>query len=75
MREDDDLGEGDDGVFIQPTFFLSLDSFSLDFSEYTSAKTRIALGKKAKKVETAKRREEMQELIADAFVSLLHPRP
>ncbi len=22
MREDDDLGEGDDGVFIQPTIFL-----------------------------------------------------
>jgi GC-rich sequence DNA-binding factor len=23
MREDDDLGQGDDGVFIQPTIFLS----------------------------------------------------
>jgi GC-rich sequence DNA-binding factor len=22
MREDDDLGQGDDGVFIQPTIFL-----------------------------------------------------
>lgn len=49
MREDDDLGEGDD-----------------DFAEYTSAKTRIALGKKAKKAETNKLREEMQGLIADA---------
>ncbi|KAH9080570.1 GCFC-domain-containing protein [Lactarius deliciosus] len=49
MREDDDLGEGDD-----------------DFSEYTSAKTRIALGKKAKKAEANKVREEMQDLIADA---------
>ncbi|KAF8262278.1 GCFC-domain-containing protein [Lactarius quietus] len=49
MREDDDLGEGDD-----------------DFAEYTSAKTRIALGKKARKVEADKVREEMQDLIADA---------
>ena len=45
----------------------------LDFAEYTSAKTRIALGKKARKAETTKLRKEMQELIADAFVSLLHP--
>jgi len=49
MREDDDLGEGDD-----------------DFAEYTSAKTRIALGKRAKKAEADKVREEMQDLIADA---------
>ncbi|KAI9443190.1 GCFC-domain-containing protein [Lactarius indigo] len=49
MREDDDLGEGDD-----------------DFAEYTSAKTRIALSKKAKKAEANKVREEMQDLIADA---------
>ncbi|TFK52235.1 GCFC-domain-containing protein [Heliocybe sulcata] len=37
-----------------------------EFAEYTSAQERIALGKKAKKVEASKRREEMQELIADA---------
>jgi GC-rich sequence DNA-binding factor len=49
MREDDDLGEGDD-----------------DFAEFTSAKTRIALGKKARKAEANKVREEMQDLIADA---------
>ncbi|KAI9465519.1 GCFC-domain-containing protein [Lactarius psammicola] len=49
MREDDDLGEGDD-----------------DFAEYTSAKTRIALGKKARKAEVDKVREEMHDLIADA---------
>jgi hypothetical protein len=40
----------------------------LDFAEYTSAQTRIALGKKARKVEKTKIREEMQDLIADAFV-------
>jgi GC-rich sequence DNA-binding factor len=48
----------------------SLDSQLLDFAEYTSAKTRIALGKKARKMEANKLREEMQDLIADAFVSL-----
>ncbi|VDB84202.1 unnamed protein product [Peniophora sp. CBMAI 1063] len=48
MREDDDLGEGDD-----------------EFSEFTSAQERIALGKKAKKVEASKRREVMSEMIAD----------
>ncbi|KAL1760388.1 nineteen complex-related protein 2-domain-containing protein [Schizophyllum commune] len=49
MREEDDLGEGDD-----------------EFAEYTSAKDRIALGKKSRKAEAAKRREDIQELIADA---------
>ncbi|KAI0269805.1 nineteen complex-related protein 2-domain-containing protein [Gloeopeniophorella convolvens] len=49
MREDDDLGEGDD-----------------DFAEYTSAQTRIALGKKARKAEASRLRGEMQDLIADA---------
>ncbi|KAL1745260.1 nineteen complex-related protein 2-domain-containing protein [Schizophyllum fasciatum] len=49
MREEDDLGEGDD-----------------EFAEFTSAKERIALGKKSRKAEAAKRREDIQELIADA---------
>lgn len=42
-----------------------------DFAEYTNAQTRIALGKKARKAETNKLREEMQDLIADASVSLV----
>jgi GC-rich sequence DNA-binding factor len=71
MREDDDLGEGDDGVFDLLTIFLLFDSHLLDFAEYTSAQTRIALGKKARKVEASRLREEKQDLIADAFVSLL----
>ena len=37
-----------------------------EFAEYTSAKDRIALGKKSRKAEAAKRREDIQELIADA---------
>ena len=74
MREDDDLGEGDDGV-IDKINFLSPDlTLALDFAEYTSAKMRIALGKKAKKAEADKVREEMQDLIADALVYIVpHP--
>ena len=42
---------------------------SPEYAEYTSAQERIALGKKSKKAEAKKRREEMNELIADAYVS------
>ena len=41
----------------------------LEFADFTSAQERIALGKKSKKVEASKRRDEMKELIEDAFVS------
>ncbi|KAH9841721.1 nineteen complex-related protein 2-domain-containing protein, partial [Rhodofomes roseus] len=37
-----------------------------EYAEYTSAQERIALGKKSKKAEAKKRREELNELIADA---------
>ncbi|KAG6853058.1 hypothetical protein C0991_007202, partial [Blastosporella zonata] len=37
-----------------------------EFSEYTSAQERIALGKKSRKVEASKRRDAMKEMIADA---------
>ncbi|KAG6891529.1 hypothetical protein C0992_005064 [Termitomyces sp. T32_za158] len=37
-----------------------------EFAEYTSAQERIALGKKSRKAEAAKRRDAMQEMIADA---------
>ncbi|KAG8934755.1 hypothetical protein FRC02_009336 [Tulasnella sp. 418] len=49
MREEDDLGEGDD-----------------DMAEYTGAKERIPLGKKAKKEEARRRREGMIEMIENA---------
>ncbi|KAG2342161.1 hypothetical protein BDR05DRAFT_1001119 [Suillus weaverae] len=49
MREEDELGEGDD-----------------EYAEYTSAQERIALGKKSKKLEASKRKDTMQEMIADA---------
>ncbi|KAI0631928.1 nineteen complex-related protein 2-domain-containing protein [Trametes polyzona] len=37
-----------------------------EFAEYTSAQERIALGKKSRKKEAQKRREEMNEMIVDA---------
>ncbi|KAJ3556790.1 hypothetical protein NM688_g1824 [Phlebia brevispora] len=37
-----------------------------EYAEYTSAQERIALGKKSRKLEAKKRREEMHEMIADA---------
>ncbi|KAG2010010.1 hypothetical protein CC2G_012869 [Coprinopsis cinerea AmutBmut pab1-1] len=49
VREEDELGEGDD-----------------EYAEYTSAQDRIALGKKSRKIEAAKRREAMKEMIEDA---------
>ncbi|KAG6377125.1 nineteen complex-related protein 2-domain-containing protein [Boletus reticuloceps] len=49
MREEDEVGEGDD-----------------EYAEYTSAQERIALGKKARKAETSKRRDTMKEMIAEA---------
>ncbi|KAF8645232.1 hypothetical protein AX16_008059 [Volvariella volvacea WC 439] len=36
-----------------------------EYAEYTSAQERIALGKKSRKAEAARRRDEMKELIAD----------
>ncbi|KAF7346601.1 GC-rich sequence DNA-binding factor-like protein [Mycena sanguinolenta] len=37
-----------------------------EYAEYTSAQERIALGKKSRKLEASKRRDAMQEMIADA---------
>ncbi|KAG0704255.1 GCFC-domain-containing protein [Suillus ampliporus] len=37
-----------------------------EYAEYTSAQERIALGKKSQKIEASKRKDAMQELIADA---------
>ena len=42
----------------------------LEFAEYTSAQERIALGKKSKKLEANKRRDNMKEMIADACVPI-----
>jgi hypothetical protein len=39
-----------------------------EYAEYTSAQERIALGKKSKKLEASKRKDTMQEMIADAYV-------
>ncbi|KAH7927764.1 hypothetical protein BV22DRAFT_1006330 [Leucogyrophana mollusca] len=37
-----------------------------EYAEFTSAQERIALGKKSRKLEAAKRKDAMQEMIADA---------
>ena len=39
-----------------------------EYAEYTSAQERIALGKKSRKLEAKKRRDEMHEMIAEAYV-------
>ena len=44
--------------------------FFSEFAEYTSAQERIALGKKSKKLEASKRRDNMKEMIADACVRI-----
>lgn len=38
----------------------------IEFAEYTSAKERIALGKKSRKLEAQKKKENMVELIEEA---------
>jgi GC-rich sequence DNA-binding factor len=38
-----------------------------EFAEYTSAQERIALGKKSRKAEAKKRREDMESLIAETY--------
>lgn len=44
---------------------IPLHSCLSEYAEYTSAQERIALGKKARKVEASKRRDIMMEMIAD----------
>ncbi|KDQ62610.1 hypothetical protein JAAARDRAFT_203706 [Jaapia argillacea MUCL 33604] len=66
VREEDELGEVEEGLALTFLRTIRLKPPFPEFSEYTSAQERIALGKKGKKLEAKKRREEMQELIADA---------
>lgn len=66
VREEDELGEGDDGSWSLPSFGHV--SFPSEYAEYTSAQERIALGKKSRKKEASKRREAMEEMINDAYV-------
>lgn len=70
VREEDELGEGDDGSHsLSYASIASLVTLPTEFAEYTSAQERIALGKKARKKATTERRNAMQELIADAYVT------
>ena len=72
VREEDELGDADDGNAI--TYALMTPLFiglSAEYAEYTSAQERIALGKKSRKKEAQKRRAEMTEMIVDAYVATL----
>lgn len=42
----------------------------VEFAEYTSAQERIALGKKSRKLEAARKRDQMRDLIDEAYVSI-----
>lgn len=68
VREEDELGEADDG---ESAFYIESSGTELwahlEFAEYTSAQERVALGKKGRKAEAKKRREEMESLIADTY--------
>ena len=45
---------------------IKLSESVTEYAEYTSAQERIALGKKSRKVEAQKKRDEMHEMIVDA---------
>jgi GC-rich sequence DNA-binding factor len=49
VREEDELGEGEDGMYFLFSSF-SVADIAAEFAEYTSAQERIPLGKKSKKV-------------------------
>lgn len=67
MREEDEVGEGEDGTpDLGMVCFDVAKMIATEFAEYTSAQERVALGKKSRKVEAKKKRENMQEMIADA---------
>ena len=66
VREEDEIGEGDDGVYGMLYALQLILTLRSEYAEYTSAQERVALGKKSRKVEAQKRRNEMSEMIADA---------
>ena len=65
VREDDEMGEGDDGQWSFNTCHWRL-TYSLDMAEYTGAQERIALSKKGRKEEEKKRKTGIVELIDEA---------
>ena len=69
VREEDEIGEADDGEHLSDNRCVLILSGVIhsEFAEYTSAQERIALGKKSRKAEAKKRREEMESLIADTY--------
>ena len=66
MREEDELGEGEDGRLSLDFHITLLTTWVAEMAEYTGAQERIALGKKGRKDEERKRRMGMAEMIEDA---------
>lgn len=73
MREEDELGEGEDGMLSFTNYRTCRLCNGADMAEFTGAQERIALGKKARKDEERKRRMGMIEMIEDAWVLFLKP--
>lgn len=68
VREEDELGEVEEGPS-QPCLIDVMLIHDVEFAEYTSAQERIALGKKSRKVEAARKRDQMRDLIDEAYVT------
>ena len=66
VREEDELGEGEDGQWIFSRLSVILVDVAVEFAEFTSAQERIALGKKSQKMEAQQREAAMKDMIADA---------
>ncbi len=60
------MGDADDGKYILMRLAMQFTKRLPEFAEFTSAQERIALGKKSRKKEAAKRRADMNEMIVDA---------
>jgi Nineteen complex-related protein 2 len=69
VREEDELGEAEEGKPAHHPLVQQTTYVCLEFADYTSAQDRIALGKKSRKVEAAKRREAMKEMIEDVYAN------
>lgn len=69
VREEDELGEVEEGSPQQLCLIDVALIRDIEFAEYTSAQERIALGKKSRKREAARKRDEMRDLIDEAYAS------
>lgn len=69
VREEDELGDGDEGTsieLIQPKVGCMLTLRLIDAAEFTGALESVPLGRKANKLAAAKMKAGMAEMILDA---------